>query len=235
MASPVYIEPIFNRYTELSDPAVRSPIVSLARANGIPAEHVYVVDASRQTTRISANVSGLFGTTRIALNDNLLHRANLHEIEAVMGHEMGHYVLHHVAKGLLFLMAMLVAAFAFLQVGFERARARWGAGWGIGGIGDPAGLPLLLLLGTIFLFVTRPLYITYSRVEEAEADQFGLNAARQPDGAAEAAVHLSEYRKLAPGPLEEVIFFDHPSGRTRILTAMRWKGEHLNQPPACSP
>jgi STE24 endopeptidase len=235
LVEPVFIEPIFNKYTELQDPTVREPILSLARANGIPAQHVYVVDASKQTKRMSANVAGLLGTTRIALNDNLLNRAKLHEIEAVMGHEMGHYVMHHVSKSLLFLMVMLVAGFAFMQFGFEGARTRWGANWRIRDIGDAAGLPLVLLLASIFVFVTRPVYISYGRTQEAEADQFGLNAARQPDGMAEAALHLSEYRKLSPGPIEEIIFFDHPSGRNRILAAMRWKAEHLNEPPVCHP
>jgi STE24 endopeptidase len=105
---PVFIDPIFNKYTELTNPTLRGPILSLARANGIPAEHVYVFDASRQTNKVSANVSGLFGTTRIALNDNLLRRASVPAVKAVMGHEMGHYVLHHVNKSLLFFGVVLV-------------------------------------------------------------------------------------------------------------------------------
>jgi len=71
---------------------------------------------------------------------------------------------------------------------------------------------------------------TIIRVQEVEADLYGLNAARQPDGEAEVALKLGEYRKLSPGPWEEAIFFDHPSGRSRILMAMRWKAENL--PPA---
>ena len=89
-----------------------------------------MVDASKQTNRVSANVAGLFGTTRIALNDNLLHRASLPEIKAVMGHEMGHYVLHHVSKSLLFFGVVLVIGFAFLRWGFDRAAARWGSAGG---------------------------------------------------------------------------------------------------------
>ena len=68
---------------------------------------------------------------------------------------------------------------------------------------------------------------TIIRKTEAEADLFGLNAARQPDGAAQAALKLGEYRKLDPGPIEEFVFFDHPSGRHRIEMAMRWKAEHV--------
>jgi STE24 endopeptidase len=225
--APVYIEPVFNKYTELRDPALRGPILSLARANGIPAEHVYVVDASKQTNRVSANVAGALGTTRIALNDNLLRRVSPAGVKAVMGHEMGHYVLNHVYKGLFYFGVVLVAGFAFLRWGFDRAAARWGERWGIRDVADPAGLPLLAVLFSLFFFVLTPLNNTFIRTSEAEADLFGLNAAREPDGMAEVSLILSEYRKLAPGPVEEWIFFDHPSGRNRILTAMRWKAEHL--------
>ena len=93
MAAPVLIEPIFNKYTPLTDPKIRDPILALARANEIPVQQVFVVDQSRQTKRVSANVSGLAGTTRIALNDNLLNQCTLPEIREVMAHEMGHYVL----------------------------------------------------------------------------------------------------------------------------------------------
>jgi STE24 endopeptidase len=225
---PVFIEPIFNKYTELRDPTLRDPILSLARANGIPAEHVYVVDASRQTKRVSANVAGLFGTTRIALNDNLLRRTSPAGVKAVMGHEMGHYVLNHVSKSILFFGVVLVAGFAFLRWAFDRAAARWGEKWGLRGVGDPAGLPLLVALFSLYFFVLTPVINTHIRTGEVEADLFGLNAAREPDGFAEVALQLSEYRKLDPGPVEEWIFFDHPSGRNRISMAMRWKAEHLN-------
>src|SRR5688572_23871851 len=85
---PEFIAPAFNKYTPLEDPAIRDPILTLARANQIPTEKVFVVDASRQTTRVSANVAGFLGTTRIALNDNLLKKCSLGEIRHVMGHEM---------------------------------------------------------------------------------------------------------------------------------------------------
>ncbi len=228
--APVFIEPLFNDYTELRDPGLREPILSLARANGIPAQHVYVVDASRQTKRISANVAGLFGTTRIALNDNLLKRTSPAGIEAVMGHEMGHYVLNHIYEIILWFAVVLTAGFGFLRWGFDRVIARWGERWGVRGVGDPAGLPLLAALLAVFFFVLTPLNNTFIRTNEAEADIFGLNASQQPDGFAEVALQLSEYRKLSPGPLEEWIFYDHPSGRDRILMAMRWKAEHLGKP-----
>ena len=92
---PVFIEPLFNDYQPLPAGEVRDSILALAQEAEVPVDDVFWFDASKQTKRISANVSGLGGTARIALNDNLLHGTSLPEIRAVMGHEMGHYRLHH--------------------------------------------------------------------------------------------------------------------------------------------
>jgi len=227
LIAPVFIAPLFNKYTKVQDPAIREPILSLARANGIDAKDVFEFDASRQTTRVSANVSGFMGTMRVSLNDNLLKRATLPEIEDVMGHEMGHYVLNHVYKGIVGIGVLIVIGFAFVRWAFDRTVARRGAVWGIEGIGDVAGLPLLAFLISAYFFVITPITNTMTRTMEIEADMFGLNAARQPDGHAETALKLGEYRKMSPTPLEEFIFFDHPSGRNRIQMAMRWKAENL--------
>jgi STE24 endopeptidase len=85
----------------------------------------------------------------------------------------------------------------------------------------------VVLLVSIFGFFVTPILNTQTRTTEGEADMYGLNASRQPDGFAQAAIHLGEYRKMNPGPVEEWIFFDHPSGRNRIYAAMRWKAENL--------
>jgi len=225
LIAPVFVAPLFNRYTPLEDERIREPILSLARANGIGVTRVYVVDASRQTTRISANVSGLFGTQRISLNDNLLKRCTLEEIEAVMGHEMGHYVLHHLYKGIVFSSILIVIGFVFCRAGFEGITRRRGTRWGVRGAADVAGMPVFAILIACYTFVLSPVTNTLTRTQESEADIFGLNASRQPDGFAETALKLSEYRKLEPGRLEEIVLYDHPSGRTRISMAMRWKLE----------
>lgn len=225
--APVFISPLFNKYTKLEDPRFRDPILGLARANGIPATEVYEFDASRQSNRVSANVSGFAGTTRISLNDNLLKRCSLPGIESTMGHEMGHYVLNHQFKGLVLNGVLFVVLFALLNWGLRFSLARWGGEWGIGGIGDVAALPLAVSLLTIFSLLLTPATNTITRTMEYEADLYGINASQQPDGEAEVDLMLGEYRKLDPGPIEEFIFFDHPSGRTRITSAMRWKAEHL--------
>jgi len=224
--APVVIVPLFNSPTRLADSRVVVPVLSLARANGIGAGEVWEIDASKQTTRMSANVSGLLGTERITLNDNLLSRASLPEIESVMAHEMGHYVLNHVYKGLLEFGLVILLGFWAVSLLFDRLRVRYEARWRIRDIADPAGLPLVVLLFSTFMFLATPVLNTIGRVAEQEADMYGLNSSGQPDGFARAALHLSEYRKMEPGPLEEAFFYDHPSGRTRILAAMRWKAEH---------
>jgi STE24 endopeptidase len=235
MIGPVFLQPIFNKVVPLNDPKITQPILSMARANNIPAKDVWEIDASKQTTRMSANVSGFGQTMRITLNDNLLRRGSPGEIQAVMGHEMGHYVMNHIPKTIMFLLIVVVCFFAFLQWSLNWSLARWGDKWQIRSIGDPAVLPLVVLLGSIFFFVLTPIQNTQTRSEEIEADMFGLNAARQPDGFARAALHLGEYRKMRPGPVEEFIFFDHPSGYNRIHRAMQWKKENMSLflPPDC--
>jgi len=224
---PVFIQPIFNKVTRLNDPKITVPILRMAHANGIPTNDVYQTDASRQTTRMSANVSGFSNTMRITLNDNLLRRGSPEEIQAVMGHEMGHYVMNHIPKTIFFLAVVYLFFFAGLFWGLQWALKHWGERWQIRGVGDPAVLPLVFLLGGIFFFMLTPVTNTEIRMHEKEADMFGLNAARQPDGFAQAAIHLSEYRKMRPGKWEERIFFDHPSGYDRIHSSMVWKGENL--------
>jgi STE24 endopeptidase len=224
---PVYLQPIFNKIKKLDDPKVTVPILRMAHANGIPTNDVYEIDASRQTTRMSANVSGFGNTMRITLNDNLLRRGSPEEIQSVMGHEMGHYVMNHIPKFMLFMTVVTVLSFAYLRWALGWALARWGGRWQVHDIGDPAVLPLAALLAGILFFVLTPLLNTETRTQEKEADMFGLNASRLPDGFAQAAIHLGEYRKMHPGRLEEIFFFDHPSGYDRIHSAMVWKGENL--------
>jgi STE24 endopeptidase len=230
MIAPVFISPLFNHYYPLKGGPVKAEILSLARSNGIPATDVYEFDASRQSKRISANVSGFMSTTRISMTDNLINRCSPREIEAVLGHEMGHYVLDHNVIGLTWLGLLFFVAFAFVNWGYLRLAAIFGGNWDVRAIEDPAGLPLAVALATFFFLLATPIQNTISRTIETQADIFGINTARQPDGFATATLKLSEYRKLDPTSLEEFVFYDHPSGRNRIFMMMRWKAEHLNDP-----
>jgi Zn-dependent protease with chaperone function len=224
---PIYIAPLFNHYAPLPDSPLKTQILSLARANDIPADNVWVMDASRQSNRISANVSGFLGTTRITLNDNLLKQGTPDEVLAVLGHEMGHYVMGHVLRSILLSGLLIVVAFAFLHWGFRFAADLFGAQWQVRRVDDIAGLPLLVALASLFFFVATPLTNSIVRTAEHQADIFGLNAVRKPDAFATAMLKLSTYRKLEPGKWEEMVFFDHPSGHTRVGDAMVWKKEHI--------
>jgi len=222
MIAPVVIDPLFNTYKPVADPAVKSAVLAMARADDVPVNDVYEFDASQQTTRVSANVSGILGTASVRLNDNLL-RTSLPEIRGVMGHELGHYVMNHIYKSLCELALLTLAGFLFAKWAMDRLLRRFGAAWGLQGTADVAALPLLLAVFSAWTFVTTPIGNTLVRTQEIEADRFGLNLAREPNGFAEAALKLTEYRKPDPGPIEEFVFFDHPATRHRIHDAMQWR------------
>jgi STE24 endopeptidase len=226
LIEPVFVAPLFNDYKPLSQGPVREAVFALARANEIPTDHVAWFDASKRTTRVSANVSGLLGVTRISLNDNLLDKTSLLEIKAVLGHEMGHYVLNHGLLLAVYLTLLTAVALGFVHFALDRALARWGPRLGLRDRADPAGLPLALGIFLIAWFVLTPLVNTVIRTVEAEADAFGLNAAREPEGFAMASMRLSTYRKLKPGPIEEFLFYDHPSGYDRVRRSMLWRKEN---------
>jgi STE24 endopeptidase len=226
MIAPVYIAPLFNTYTPLDDPEVTVPVLKMAHANGINVDKLYKVNASKQTTQIGANVSGLFGTTRINVNDNLLHQASIEEIEDGVVHEMGHYVLNHIIKLLCQFALLILIGFAVLRRWLSNMQRRWGERWGTTGIADPAMFPAVVVAFTVMMLFLTPVLNTIVRTEEYEADMYGLNAAREPDGRAQVALKLGQYRKLEPGPIEEFLFFDHPSGYARIHAAMLWKSEN---------
>ena len=235
LLGPVFISPLFNDYTEMADGPLRDRIVAMAAEYDVPAEHIYVFDQSRQHKRISANVSGVGPTIRISLNDNLLERTGPEEVAAVMGHEMGHYVLGHTWRTVL-ILALIVALGLFIVARLApRLIERYGEKWGVRSIADPAAIPLLSLILTVYFFAATPAINSLIRINESEADRFGLNAAREPDGFAKVAMRLSEYRKIEPGPVEEMLFFDHPSGATRVRMAMQWKAEHVEDPVMLDP
>jgi STE24 endopeptidase len=227
MIVPVFVKPLFNTYTEMKAGPVRDRIVAMAKANNVPADHIYVFDASRQSKKISANVSGLGPTIRISLNDNLLNRTTPAETASVMGHELGHYVLGHVWRFILAFTGIFLLVFYFAYRAVPAIIRRYGPQWGVRDVADPAAIPVFFMVVAVIGVFLTPVANTIIRTSESEADAFGLNAAREPDGFAKTALALSEYRKIEPGPVEEFLFFDHPSGKTRIRMAMDWKAAHL--------
>ncbi len=235
LIAPVYIAPLFNEYTEMEQGPLRDRLVAMAEEYDVPAEHIYVFDQSKQHKRISANVSGIGPTIRISLNDNLLERTTEPEIMAVMGHELGHYVLRHVW----WMIGIMLAIFALGLYLASRVApwliARHGQRWGVRDLGDPASLPVLGIILSAYFLAATPALNTLIRVNESKADAFGLEAGGEPDGFARVAMRLSEYRKIEPAAWEEFLFFDHPSGRTRVEMAMQWKADNVENPQIVTP
>lgn len=224
---PILIEPLFNRYTPAPAGPVRDEVVAMARQVGVPYDKIYVYNGSKQSNRYTANVAGLFGSARIAMSDMMFKKdADLAEIRAVVGHEMGHYKHGHVLWFALFYTAMAVAAL-FLVDRFYPPVVRWMGAKGVGSLADPAGYPAIGVILTVLALLATPLTKSIVRLAEADADRFSLAHFNEPDGMARALLKTIEYRYDSPSKLEEVIFYDHPSVRERIRRAMEWKAGHL--------
>lgn len=232
LISPILIEPLFNTYTPAPDGPVRDAVVELANQTGTPDDKIYIYDGSRQSDRYTANVAGLFGSARVAMSDVMFKKgADLAEVRGVVGHEMGHYVHMHSLwmTGIL----IVVAALGFwltnrLLPVFQRLL---GANR-VEGIADPAGLPVLMAVLTVLGVLGTPIFATMARMIEADADHFSLVHANEPDGLAKALIKTAEYRAPSPTPLEEFLFYDHPSVENRIRRAMEWKAAHPPSPAA---
>jgi STE24 endopeptidase len=225
MLYPVHIAPRFNTFSPMAESALKQDILHMAQANGVPATDVSVFDVSRQSNRVTANVSGFADTTRISLSDTLINRVSQSGVREVMGHEIGHYVLHHTNSILVMFAVLIAVMFALANVIFKWS-SRNGR-WGVRDISDPAGMPLLFAILAFLSAVATPIQNNIIRYHEHQADIFGLNASREPDGFAETALLLSEYRKMEPSQLELWLFYDHPSGYQRIRMAMEWKAHEM--------
>jgi len=214
---PVLIAPLFNRFTPVGDPAVSAALGQLARRAGIPHAEILEVNASRQSSHTNAYVFGLLGTERIVVYDTLLRDQPLPEVEFVVGHEIGHYVLDHLAWGVAFTLLFLLGLFALLGWLYPRlARGPQP--------GDVAGLPLLLLLLFLMLFLAAPVTNGFSRWEEHQADAYGLQLSGQ-GCAAVASFQREEHTDLIyPDPPAWMVawFFTHPSQQQRIDFARRF-------------
>jgi len=224
---PVFIAPVFNSYTPLKNGALKERLLSMARANAPDIGQVYVYNESQQTKAFNANVSGIAGTARIALNDNMVNHFTNDEIVATIGHEMGHYVMHHLIIMVLEFGLLTVFGFWLVKYLFNKILNKYGKRLQITSVNDVTGLPLLIFLFTFYFFVITPVTNSILRVVEIEADNYGLNVARQPDAFASVFLKTADNHKVAPGYWEEVFFFDHPSREHRIMAAMKWKAENL--------
>ena len=227
--APVYILPLFNKYHAMPASPLQTRLLAMANANGVGVKDIMVVDESRRSKRVSANVSGLGSTLRVTLNDNLLAKNDPAMTRAITGHELGHYVLSHTGWRIAGFSVVILLGFLAVHLLVPGLLRRYGARWGVTALDDPAMVAPAVVIFTLYILLATPVNNTIIRTQELQADAFGLDVARAPDGFARAAMTLSSYRKLEPGTVEEMLFYDHPSGRTRVSKAMAWKAAHIGE------
>ena len=217
-AAPLIVDPLFNKFTPLPDGPLKTRIQALAAKAGIPNAPIYVVDKSRQTRSTNAYVTGIGSSARIVLWDTTLQKMPEDQIVAVVGHEMGHYVLKHLYWGFLLSVIGLLAVLPLAKRLAESLVARFGSRWGIGGLTDYAATPTLLLTASLLGFLLAPATNGLSRVIEHQADVYGLAVTNNPPAMARAFVSLSEQNLSDPNPPPFITFWllSHPPLQERI-------------------
>src|SRR5947209_1936550 len=165
----VLYAPLFNRFGPMEDKALEAKILALADRAGIEGGRVYEVDKSRDTKTVNAYVTGLANTKRIVLWDTLLHDLDERQVLFVMGHEMGHYALGHVVRGILFMSVLMLVALGGIHVAGHWFLRRYHDRIGFDRLADVASLPLLLLLITVYTLLIQPVGLAWSRHIEHEA------------------------------------------------------------------
>jgi STE24 endopeptidase len=214
-ASPVLVDPLFNKFTPLEQGTLRTEILSLAKRAHVDVGQVYVVDASRRTTAANAYVNGIGHTKRVVLYDNLLKGFTPAEVRFVVAHELGHVRHRDVPRGLLYLA--LVAPFGMFAV------ARLGDA--LAGREDrrsPAVVPALLLAIALLAPLVTVLSNQLSRQVERSADAFGLELTHEPQAQIEFQRRIAVKNVADPDPPAWVQFLlgTHPTTGQRIGQAL---------------
>jgi len=224
LLGPSLIQPLFNEYAPVPEGEVKQAIERLAVEANIPTDRIFMYDGSRQSNNFTANVSGIGSSARIAISDIALKEANLDEVKAVTGHEIGHYVSGHIWWVVFLLSSEVVIAFLLADKLFKPVARVFGADEDIQ---NPASVPILILLVGVLLTLFEPINNSLTRMNEADADRYSLETVGLPDGLASALVKTAEYRDPRPGQLQELLFYTHPSVERRVRMAMEWKREQL--------
>lgn len=226
LLAPILIEPIFNDYKPVPAGPVRTALLKMADDANIPHDRLLMYDGSRQSNNFTANVSGVFGTARIAISDVAMKEASLDEVKAVTGHEVGHYVEGHIWRnvGIFALVAML--GFFVADRLYPRFARMFGSK---ASIDDPTGLPILLFIVGLFSLIAQPALNAVIRQGERDADNYSLRTANLPDALSAALVKTAEYRYPRPSALQEALFYTHPSVEWRVRNAMKWKAKQLSK------
>jgi STE24 endopeptidase len=219
--SPVLIMPLFNKFTPLPEGELRDKLIKLSQKANAPVEDIFTMNMSKQTKEANAMFTGLGNTKRIVLGDNLVNEYTPEEIEVVIAHEMGHNLLHHIWK--IIILSSIMAAIGFLLIHLTGGRIinRFKNRLKIENMADVAGLPLFLLIFSIYGIVTMPVMPAYSRHMERQADKFALDITHNQEAFISAMDKLA-YDNLSdpnPSPIIEFLLYDHPPISERIKFA----------------
>ena len=215
---PIWVAPLFNKFGPMKDKALEAQILGLAARSGIEGGRVFEVEKSVDTKALNAYVTGIGETKRIVLWDTIIARLSPRELLAVMGHEMGHYVLGHMWRLIgLALMTTVVGLYLAHRLADALIR-RFRSRFGFDSLADVAALPLLALLLNVATFVVTPAVLFYVRHTEHEADRFSLDLTHDNHATASAFVKLQEDNLSVPRPHPVVVFFraSHPPLGERI-------------------
>jgi STE24 endopeptidase len=227
LLAPVLIEPLFNKYEPIPPGQVRDAVVSMAQRAGIPPNKVYMFNGSRQSNNFTANAGGVGNTARVAISDVAFKNATLDEVRAVTGHEIGHYVLKHTWWGILFYSVASIILFWIADRTFPRFAKAFGSS---AQLADARGIPVLIFMLGLFQLATLPIFNTFSRTLESQADLYSLQTENRPDALSTSLVKTAEYRYPRPNRIEEIVFYNHPSVEARVRRAMEWKAAHPEPP-----
>jgi Zn-dependent protease with chaperone function len=218
MIKPVWFDPLLNRFGPMHNQQLERKILDLADRAGIAGGRVYEVDKSKDTKTVNAYVTGMFGTKRIVLWDTMFQKLTDDEVLVVMGHEMGHYVLGHVARGTFVAFVLTLVGLWFVDRSGRWTIRRRGERFGIADLSDVASVPLLLLLGQVYALAAVPVGNAYSRYQEHEADRFALEITQANHSAGMAFVKFQRENLSHPRPDWYVKLWrgSHPSLGDRI-------------------
>jgi STE24 endopeptidase len=224
LIQPLVVEPAFNKFTPLKDAHLRDRILALASRAGIPAGRVDEVDRSAQTNKYNAYVSGFGASQHIVLWDTTLRGMDEREILFVTGHEIGHYKLGHIWKGIVADSVLSLGIFFLTWLIAGTLGRRFGPSWGFTQLHDLASMPMLAAVLNTVLFIAAPAFNALSREAEHEADTFALEITRDNDAGARSFIKLGSQNRSNPEPSAFVkwLLYTHPPLIERVRFATEY-------------
>lgn len=218
LIQPVWIDPLFNKFGPMKNKELEAKILALAERAGIEGSRVYEVAKSEDTKALNAYVTGFGNTKRIVLWDTAIAKMDEQELLFVMGHEMGHYVLGHVWKGIAFFALLILLMLYAIHRTAGWLLTKHHQRFGFNELSDVASLPLIILLFSLFIFIVTPAAMAFTRNQEHESDRFGLEITQSNHAAATAFVKLQTENLAVPRPhwLVRLWRASHPTLGERI-------------------